>query len=669
MEHYTQSPQREIQLFVPGRLCLFGEHSDWAGKYVSQNPDILEGQAIVTGINLGIYASAKADEKFHVKSINQKGESVDFCCNIDAETLRENALKDNFFSYCCGVAAYMVENYHVGGISIEVKKVTLPMKKGLSSSAAICVLIARAFSKLYQLHLSVQGEMRAAYYGERLTQSRCGRLDQACAFGEQPIIMKFSDEEISIKKLKVGKTMHWVFADLCASKDTRKILSHLNRAYPFAQNEMYQNVQDALGKDNYEIIARASQAIEEGDAEALGRIMTEAQRLFDTKIAPACPEELTSPVLHSVLNDPQIQPYIWGAKGVGSQGDGSVQLLAKDKACQQALVDYLNNERKMEAFPFELQAGGKIRKAIIPIAGFGTRMYPQTHFTKKAFLPVIDENEVVKPVLMCIIEELDAAGIEDIILIIGENEIEDYKKLFEYKLDESYLKKLPKNVRDYYHWIYGIGGKITYVVQKEQKGFGHAVYQAHELVKDDPVLLLLGDFIYKSKIAFSCTTQTINAYNKSGGDKAVVSIKTVPLEQVSNYGILSGQFYPERPYLMDVSDIVEKPSAEFAKKRLGIRDEEGKNLYFATFGQYILTKDVFDYLGQQIEENEQREDAAEIDLTGALQHLAGQHKLTAVDIAGESYDVGIPARYYDTFVSYRRPLRTSKTMQDKEPRP
>ena len=656
MEHYTQNSNREIELFVPGRLCLFGEHSDWAGKYVSQNPEILEGQAIVTGINLGIYATAKMDQHFYISSLDQHGEPLDFQCDMNADILRENALQDNFFSYCCGVAAYMVENYHVGGISIEVKKVTLPMKKGLSSSAAICVLIARAFSKLYQLHLSLQGEMRAAYYGERLTKSRCGRLDQACAFGEQPIIMKFSDEEISIRKLKVGKTMYWVFADLCAGKNTRKILSHLNRAYPFAQNEIYQNVQDALGKDNYEIIAKASKAIEDGDAQALGQIMNEAQALFDAKIAPACPDELTSPVLHSVMNDPNIQPYIWGVKGVGYQGDGSVQLLAKDKASQQVLVDYLNNERHMEAFPFELQAGGKIRKAIIPIAGFGTRMYPQTHFTKKAFLPIIDENEVVKPVLMCIIEELDAAGIEDIILIVGEDEVEDYKKLFEYETDEEFVKKLPKPVREYYQWIYSIGGKITYVVQKEKKGFGHAVYQAHELLKGEPALLMLGDFIYKSKIAFSCTTQTINAYNKAGGNKSVVSIKSVPLEQVHNYGILSGQFHSDRPYLMDVHRMVEKPSADYAQETLGVRDADGQTQYYATFGQYILTDEVFQYLEQQIEKTELTESTAEIDLTSALQHLAQHRQLIAVDIAGESYDVGIPSLYYDTFTKYRNPL-------------
>ena len=655
MERLTQNNNREIELFVPGRLCLFGEHSDWTGNYVSQNPEILEGQAIVTGINLGIYATAKADDHFYIKSMNQKGESLEFTCDMDAETLRQHALEDNFFSYCCGVAAYMEENYHVDGISIEVKKVTLPMKKGLSSSAAICVLIARAFSKLYQLHLSIQGEMRAAYHGERLTKSRCGRLDQACAFGEQPIIMRFSDEEIDIRKLKVGKTMYWVFADLCAGKDTRKILSHLNRAYPFAQNEIYQNVQDALGKDNYEIISKAGRAIEAGDAEALGRTMNEAQALFDAKIAPACPEELTSPVLHSVMDDPHIQPYIWGVKGVGSQGDGSVQLLARDKSCQQKLVTYLNEERKMEAFPFELQAGGKIRKAIIPLAGFGTRMYPQTHFTKKAFLPVIDENEVVKPVLVCIMEELDAAGIEDIILIVGEDEVEEYKKIFEHETDENFLKKLPKAVRQYYQWLYTIGGKITYVVQKERKGFGHAVYQAHDLLKSDPALLLLGDFIYKSKIAFSCTTQTINAYNKAGGNKSVVSVKSIPIEHVSNYGILCGTFQPERSYLMDVQTMVEKPSVDVARKTLGIPDDNGNMRYFATFGQYILTDEVFQFLARQIEESELAESTAEIDLTSALQHLAADGQLIACDIAGESYDVGIPSQYYETFVKYRQP--------------
>ena len=207
----------------------------------------------------------------------------------------------------------MTEHYHVGGGAITVTKVTLPMKKGLSSSAAICCIVAKAFNELYGLNISTRGIMQIAYRGELLTGSRCGRLDQACAYGENPVLMHFDDTEIDVERLKVGKTFHWVIADLCASKDTKKILAYLNKAYPFATEEIGVREQEALGPDNHRLIAKARQAIESGDAESLGRIMKYAQELFDEKVAPACPDELESPVLHSVLNDQNLQPLIYGA--------------------------------------------------------------------------------------------------------------------------------------------------------------------------------------------------------------------------------------------------------------------------------------------------------------------------------------------------------------------
>ena len=102
--------------------------------------------------------------------------------------------------------------------------------------------------------------------------------------------------------------------------------------------------------------------------------------------------------------------------------------------------------------------------------------------------------------------------------------------------------------------------------------------------------------------------------------------------------------------------MVEKPSADYAQETLGVRDADGQTQYYATFGQYILTDEVFQYLEQQIETSELTESTAEIDLTSALQHLAQHRQLIAVDIAGESYDVGIPSLYYDTFTKYRNPL-------------
>ncbi len=636
--------KKSVHLFVPGRLCLFGEHSDWAGTYMAQNADLIEGQAIVTGINLGIYANATKSDKFEITSFDAEGDEISFRCDMNLDTLKENASKPMIFSYCCGTAAYMVENYHVGGVKITVTNVDLPMKKGLSSSAAICCLIAKAFNELYGLHISTRGIMQIAYRGELLTGSRCGRLDQACAYGETPVLMHFFQNEIDVEKIRVGKTFYWVIADLCAGKDTKKILAYLNKAYPFATNELEEREQEALGVDNHRIIKKAKKAIEDGNPEELGKIMVEAQKIFDEKIAPACPDELTSPVLHSVLNDPKLADHIYGAKGVGSQGDGTVQLLAKNKKSQQFVINYLNNVRNMEAFGFRLNAGGKIKKAIIPIAGIGTRMFPQTHFTKKAFLPIIDESGMVKPALMYILEELVEAEIEDIYLIIREEEEAEYRRIFEFDLNTKYRESLPENVRYYYDRIAEIGEKIHFVFQKENKGLGHAVYQAREFLGNEPVVMMLGDFIYKSNLDISCTQQTINAYNKSGG-KAVVSIKRVPFEDSKNYGIIYGKFNDERPYLMNVEKMIEKPSADVARNELAVGNE-----CFATFGQYVLTDEIFECLEQEIAN--MGNSGGEVDVTKALMNLASHGQLVGVDVDGESFDVGIPEMYYKTFVEY-----------------
>ena len=635
---------------MPGRLCLFGEHTDWAGTYMSQNSEVVEGQAIVSGINLGIYADAFVNDKFKISMINDNGDKESLECDLNIKTLKDKASEPILFSYCCGVAAYMVENYQVGGIEIIITKTTLPMKKGLSSSAAVCCLVAKAFNDLYDLHISTRGIMQIAYRGELLTGSRCGRLDQACAYGERPVLMHFAYNEIDVDKIRVGSNLYWVVADLCAGKNTKKILAYLNKAYPFATGEIEEKVQEALGEDNHKIIAKAYKAIEEGNSEELGKVMTKAQEIFDNKVAPACPDELSSPVLHSVLNDPEIKKWIYGAKGVGSQGDGTVQLLARDKKSQMELVDYLNDVRKMEAFPFVLRAGGKVRKAIIPIAGNGTRMFPETLFIKKAFLPVIDSDGITKPVLLCMLEELVEAGIEDIYLIVGEGEEESYKKIFSSELDNSYRNSLPAHLRSYYDAIHEIGHNLHFVIQKEKKGFGHAIYQAKEYVNDEPVLLLLGDFIYTSNLDISCTKQTINAYNKSGG-KNIIAIKKVPYDDAPNYGIVTGQFDEKRSYLMDVKKMIEKPSVEVAKNDLSI----GDNCY-ATFGQYVLTSEIFEYLENQITSlmNNELPPGKEIDLTSALSDQAEKGMLVGVEVDGTSYDVGIPSMYYNTFVQYNK---------------
>lgn len=187
-----------MKLFVPGRLCLFGEHTDWAGHYRTMNADIAPGAAIVTGIEQGIYAEVEKSSIFELYSTAPEIKNVwqDFSCRMDETELKRIAKSGSFFCYCAGVASYMLEWYKVGGVRIKITDMTLPMKSGLSSSAAICVLVARAFNLLYGLNLNTLGEMNIAYLGELRTSSRCGRLDQACAFGVKPNLMTFDGDEI-----------------------------------------------------------------------------------------------------------------------------------------------------------------------------------------------------------------------------------------------------------------------------------------------------------------------------------------------------------------------------------------------------------------------------------------------------------------------------------------
>ena len=411
-----------VKLFVPGRLCLFGEHTDWAGHYRTMNADIMPGASIVTGIEQGIYAEVEKSSIFEMYSdapeISQ--EWSDFSCRMNEAELKSVAKSGSFFCYCAGVASYMLEWYKVGGVRIRIIHMTLPMKSGLSSSAAICVLVARAFNQLYQLNLNTLGEMNIAYVGELRTSSRCGRLDQACAFGVKPNLMTFDGDEIEVKALNVKKTLRWVFADLCASKDTIKILSDLNKAYPFASNEVEENLHKALGEWNQEIVERAISYMAEGDVEALGRLMTEAETMFDKYVVPMS-HALEAPRLHQILEDERVKALSYGGKGVGSHGDGSVQFLARDAESQQQLIDYLN-ALGMRAYPLTIHPVHTVRKAIIPVAGFGTRLYPATRALKKDFFPIPCPDGMVRPVILILLEELVRSGIEEICLVLGSEE-------------------------------------------------------------------------------------------------------------------------------------------------------------------------------------------------------------------------------------------------------
>ncbi|MEM7553289.1 MAG: GHMP kinase [Cyanobacteria bacterium P01_A01_bin.84] len=347
-----------MKIFVPGRLCLFGEHSDWAGGYRCLNKDLYQGFTLLVGTNQGLYADVKPhSEQLILRTcINgRKQQSLEMPMN--RKMLLTLARKGSLFSYAAGVAYQILTHFQVGGLEINNYYTDLPIQKGLSSSAAICVLVARAFNQVYNLKLTRRGEMEFAYLGEITTPSECGRMDQACAYANVPICMGFDGDFIDVVELEVARDLFLIVVDLGAGKNTQEILVKLNECYPNAKNKIQENVQKYLGEISYEITTKAVTALQEGDAEQIGILMEKSQSEFDKYLIPACPQELTAPVLHQLLHYEPIKPYIWGGKGVGSQGDGTAQFIAKDEIAQQKVIKIIEREfPQMQCFKLNISS-------------------------------------------------------------------------------------------------------------------------------------------------------------------------------------------------------------------------------------------------------------------------------------------------------------------------
>ena len=344
-----------VELFVPGRLCLFGEHSDWAAQFGMHN-----GYCLVTGTDQGLRAVARRSETFDVAARvpdslgRPHGPMQHASWGWDAEALQEAAGDNNeFFRYCAGTAHEMLAHPGVtGGIEIEIFDMDLPLRKGVASSAAVCILVAKAFDAVYDLGLFPHELMDIAYRGERQTGSQCGRMDQACIYGKLPVLLTFSkDQPVRVEPSFPGGRIDMFFVDLAGRKDTVKILSDLRNAYPASQR-----LQEALGEANERIVRKAHRALIRGDAAALGAAMTQAQQVFDESVAPESPVALASPRLHELLDFADIAGNVHGGKGVGSQGDGTAQFVARSPADRSAAMEKIAAAFK-EMNCFELTIG------------------------------------------------------------------------------------------------------------------------------------------------------------------------------------------------------------------------------------------------------------------------------------------------------------------------
>ncbi|GLC39509.1 hypothetical protein PLESTB_001809800 [Pleodorina starrii] len=383
-----------VDLFVSGRLCLFGEHTDWAGEHKGRSDAIMEGRTIVVGTQEGIFATAKPlkEKVLRITTTDNEGRTTgpaEFA--LEPAELLSVARGGGFFSYVAGTAYRLVVAHdlhltppgappgptHIGpqgasvaggpegegegkgeegwrGLELVNHTTTLPMSKGLSSSAAVCVLVARAFNRVFGLRLSTRGEMEFAYQGEITTPSKCGRMDQACAYGSVPVLMTFDGDILTVDRVKLAAPLHLVLVDLKASKDTTTILRSLQQAYPHPTSDLHEGLHRLLGPINHRITGEALTAMAAGDLRKLGRLMVEAQAHFDQLAGPLCPDQLTAPVLHKVLSYPAIQELVWGGKGVGSQGDGTAQLLCRGPEEQSKVCSILREELGMDCMPLSV---------------------------------------------------------------------------------------------------------------------------------------------------------------------------------------------------------------------------------------------------------------------------------------------------------------------------
>lgn len=534
-----------MKLFVPGRLCLFGEHSDWAGGYRDINRAIEPGRTIIVSTNQGVYAEVKPHPTdLILRATLNDGTKIATALPMERSALLAEAKTGSFFSYAAGVAYQFLAYYRVAGLEIDNYLTDLPIKKGLSSSAAICVLVARAFNRLYDLKMNRRGEMEMAYLGEIITPSRCGRMDQGCAYGNRPIMMIFDGAQMDVVELNVHQDLFFVIVDLGASKNTQEILSSLNQAYPLAAGEVQANVQQYLGAINANLVRDAAEALQQGDAVKIGGLMKVAQQEFDKHLIPACPSQLTAPLLHELLNYQAIQPYIFGGKGVGSQGDGTAQFIVKDAESQERVIEIierdflqmqclkltvrpqadLQHEIEFNELGSQVQGRKKpaskntekvwqmrvnqrncqVRKAVIPAAGFGTRMFPATKAMKKELFPIVDRSGFAKPIILAIVEEALSAGIEEVGIVVQKGDRTFFEDFFNTPPSAELFQKLSVQNREYSQYLQDIGQKVTILTQDVQEGFGHAVFCAREWTNDEPFLLLLGDHIYSSETETSC---------------------------------------------------------------------------------------------------------------------------------------------------------------------
>jgi UTP--glucose-1-phosphate uridylyltransferase len=288
----------------------------------------------------------------------------------------------------------------------------------------------------------------------------------------------------------------------------------------------------------------------------------------------------------------------------------------------------------------------KITKALIPAAGFGTRLFPATKAIKKELFPIVDRDGRAKPIILIIIEEALSAGIEEIGIIVQIEDEKIFRDFFQKLPKKELFAKLSADDREYCTYLQEIGSKITFILQTQQEGYGHAVYCAKDWVKDEPFLLLLGDHIYRSNLETSCAKQIVDRYHEF--DKNMIGLTIMPANIIHKAGCVTG-IWQEDSSLLYISQIYEKPTLEYARQHLhtqGINPDE----FIGIFGIYALEAKIFQYLAAEIATNNRYK--GEFQLTTCLEKMRRDRGMLGYLVRGRYFDTGMPEFYRQTTIDF-----------------
>jgi UTP--glucose-1-phosphate uridylyltransferase len=289
----------------------------------------------------------------------------------------------------------------------------------------------------------------------------------------------------------------------------------------------------------------------------------------------------------------------------------------------------------------------KIRKAVITAAGRGTRQYPATNSIQKELLPVVDVDGYTKPALQIIVEEALASGIEEICIVANPTNANAIRAHFSALTPEQQRSFAGKP------WILAlsdkladIAGRLTFVIQDSQEGYGHAVYQARQFVGSDPFLLLLGDHVYISPHVRSAK-QLIDQYDTF--EAPISSVTLVGEEHLERYGIVKTEPISNVPRASKILKMAEKPSIVDARAELQSMGVP-IGMYYAFFGIHALPPAIFDHIKYLIDHDIRSK--GEIQFTSAQQLLLRDTELyVAVTVEGKRYDIGVPDGLIETQVA------------------